>query len=74
MISLRISEEEYESFKSYSQKHGARSVSELARIALHRLLGRHGGLSAGVELRLDEFDGRLRVVEHRMQEIAGPQL
>lgn len=133
MISLRISEEEYDSLKHFSEQFGARNLSEFARIALHRLIGQikpnanggnhphpangttagnAGGYSSAisgtnglnsnghpgyatqaaaaggghaqepttpslhgsphlpnVEYRLHEFDGRLRAMESRIQEI-----
>jgi hypothetical protein len=37
MISFRISEEEYENFVGLCASHGVRSLSDLARDALHRL-------------------------------------
>jgi hypothetical protein len=38
MISLRISEEEYESLKHFATQFGARNISDFARIALHRMI------------------------------------
>ena len=38
MISLRLSEEEYELLKTSYHTHGARNVSDLARQALHHIM------------------------------------
>ena len=38
MISLRLSEEEYEVLKTRYRNYGARNVSELARLALQRIV------------------------------------
>ena len=38
MISLRLSESEYEALKSQYRSFGARNVSDLARLALQRVL------------------------------------
>jgi hypothetical protein len=38
MISLRLSEVEYEVLKKEYRSHGARNVSELARLALQRIM------------------------------------
>jgi hypothetical protein len=39
IISLRLSEEEYESLKSVYASRGVRSLSEFARDAMHRVVG-----------------------------------
>ena len=57
MISLRLSEVEYEVLKAHYRTYGARNISELARLALHRIMngaaGPHDdiGRSAGIEAR-----------------------
>jgi hypothetical protein len=43
MISLRLSEAEYEVLKKDYRIYGARNVSDLARLALQRIM--HGALS-----------------------------
>ena len=38
MISVRLSEVEYKALKTHYRNHGARNVSELARVALQRIM------------------------------------
>ena len=38
MITLRLTEEEYEALKTRYRIYGARNISELARLALQRLI------------------------------------
>ena len=41
MISFRVSEDEYVGLKNLCVNHGARSVSDMARDAVHRLMTNH---------------------------------
>lgn len=38
MISLRLSDEEYEGLRTHYRAYGARNISELARLAVHRVI------------------------------------
>ena len=64
MISLRVSEEEYENFKQLYSAHGARNLSDFARIAMQRVAGEHDSQEA-MNLKLLELDGRLIALEAR---------
>jgi len=62
MISLRLSEPEYEDLKAHSRAHGARNISELARLALQRMV-EPAGSQNGVAAKLSELDERLHQLE-----------
>ena len=47
MISLRLSEVEYESLKTRYRAYGTRNVSELARLALQRIATDSAGAQIG---------------------------
>jgi hypothetical protein len=65
MISLRLSEVEYEELKAHYRAYGVRNVSELARLALQQiragLAGPQDGFAANAKL--SELDERLHQVE-----------
>lgn len=66
-ITLRISEEEYEALKSTYAAHGVRSVSELARTAIQRVIGdQHPGL----ESRVDALDGKVDDLKDEVARLA----
>jgi hypothetical protein len=62
-ISLRLSEEEYAVLHAQYPHHGARSVSDLARVALQRLIAESPASQAGVAAKVYELDHRMNAVE-----------
>jgi hypothetical protein len=62
MISLRLSEVEYEELKTHYRTYGARNVSDLARLALQRIMTGAAG-SPDFAARLAELDERMRALE-----------
>jgi hypothetical protein len=61
MVSFRLSEEEYDGLKSLCLAEGARSVSELARSTVCRLLGSTNGSPVlTLEKRVQELDREIR--------------
>jgi hypothetical protein len=66
MISLRLSEVEYESLKTRYRIYGARNVSELARLALQRIATDSPGAQDGFAAKLSELDERIRRVESQV--------
>lgn len=57
MVSFRLSEEEYDGLKNRCLSEGARSVSELARSTVCRLLGSTNGSPVmTLEKRVEELD------------------
>jgi hypothetical protein len=84
MISLRLSEVEYEDLKSHYRAYGVRNVSELARLALQRTMagsaGQEDGSSALARLvlqqmmnessrLLDGFASRLSDLDERVHQL-----
>jgi hypothetical protein len=70
MISLRLSEEEYELLKASYHNHGARNVSDLARQALQQIMnGTLGPRTASVgpqpniAAQLAKLDDRVHILE-----------
>jgi hypothetical protein len=60
MISLRLSDAEYKILKSQYRTHGARNISDLARLALQQIM--HASAAPP-----DKFAVKLAVLEDRVQ-------
>ena len=63
MISLRLSEVEYEVLKAHYRTYGARNVSELARLALQRVMAGSAASQDGFAAKLAELDNRVHALE-----------
>jgi predicted DNA-binding protein len=67
MISLRLSDEEYESLRSLYGLHGSRSVSEFARNAMQKAIGEtvdpHGNT---LENRMFHLDTKMTSLDHEV--------
>lgn len=63
MISLRLSEGEYEALKSQYRSCGARSISEFARLALQRVVLEPAAAENDVAAKLAELDSRVHILE-----------
>jgi hypothetical protein len=70
MISLRLSETEYDGLKTHCHAYGARNVSELARLALQRIMIGSAASQDAFAARLAEFDDRLHTLESRVSLLA----
>ena len=66
MISLRLSEVEYEVLKTHYRAYGVRNVSELARLALQRITTGSAPPSDGFTAKLYELDERIRHLESQV--------
>jgi hypothetical protein len=66
MISLRLSEVEYEVLKTQYRTYGARNVSDLARLALQRIMTGAAGSPEGLAAKLAELDDRVHALESRV--------
>jgi hypothetical protein len=66
MISLRLSELEYEVLKSQYRYYGVRNVSELARLALQRIMTAPIAPTSDVAAKLSELDERVHALESRV--------
>jgi Ribbon-helix-helix protein, copG family len=63
MISFRLSAEEYDRFRELCSSLGSRSVSELARAAIHSLLNQTPPATGeGLECRVTELEGRVHML------------
>ena len=68
MISFRLSEEEYSNLRNLCENEGARSVSDLARDAVHRLVSK--GAETQVAVTLQELKGRLDTLDLQVQRLS----
>jgi len=66
MISLRLSDAEYEVLKKYYRAYGARNVSDLARLALQRIISGPAESQDGFAAKLADLDGRVHALESRL--------
>ena len=78
-VSIRLSEQEYQKLLSCCLKRGARSLSDLGREAMQRLIARSDGDGngngnrggGGLETELEELHGRTQELEHEVKRLAG---
>ena len=63
MISLRLSETEYEMVKKHYRNFGARNVSDLARLALQRIMAVSGAYEETFTAALEELKSRIHALE-----------
>jgi hypothetical protein len=68
-ISVRISEEEFSALRRICVASGARSLSDLAREAMHGLLNRAGKENGGDGAR-EEVYAQMKDLEQRVQELS----
>jgi hypothetical protein len=71
MISLRLSEMEYEVLKTHYRIYGARNISELARLALQRIITESAGPPDDVAAALAGLDARVHTLESRVSLLLG---
>ena len=71
MVSIRLSEDEYRRIKEMTEAQGARSVSDVARSAMHLMLANYeAGTEATMEARMQEMDGRLNELGDEIQRLS----
>jgi len=71
MVSIRLSDDEYRRIKEMTEAQGARSVSDVARSAMHLMLANYeAGTDATIEARVQELDGRLTVLGDEVQRLS----
>jgi hypothetical protein len=73
LVSFRLSEEDYRSLIEVCQTRGARSVSEVARDAMHGLLGVNGhgnGIEGKLESQVVQLQGRLEELDREVKRLA----
>jgi Arc/MetJ-type ribon-helix-helix transcriptional regulator len=67
MVSFRLSEEEYADLRSLCETGGARSVSDLARDAVHRLIQPDSHVEVAAALRA--LEGRVDTLDLQVQRL-----
>lgn len=70
MVSFRLSEQEYEGLISLCTTRGARSLSDLARDAMCRLLDAGNGSGDGVETEIERLHGRMEELDREVRRLA----
>ena len=73
MISIRLSEAEYEVLRTHYRTYGAHNVSELARLALQRILTGPAATQGDVAVKLSELDERVRSLESHVTLLTQPK-
>lgn len=63
MISFRVSEDEYAGLKNLCVNEGARSVSDMARDAVHRLITNHSWPHNKLETVVQVLQGRIEALD-----------
>jgi hypothetical protein len=71
MVSFRLSEEEYESLRDICLTAGARSLSDIARDAVHRLIGNGGEQKKDFETQLRLLNERMDAIDQEVRRLAG---
>jgi hypothetical protein len=66
MISLRLSEAEFEFLKTRHQNYGARNVSDLARLAVQRMMQASDDPGDDMAAKVAELEGRISTLEAQM--------
>jgi hypothetical protein len=71
MISLRLCEEDYKALKTQYKTHGARNVSDLARLALQRIMDGLAGPEDTFAAKLAHLEGRVHALESQVSLLMG---
>lgn len=69
-ISLRLSEQELEQLKTVYPKHGARSISEFARIAMQSVVAGSADGHHRLDLKVQELEGKLRLLDGELARLS----
>ena len=72
IVSVRLSEQEYQELLSCCLNRGARSLSDLAREAMQGLLasGNGDGNGDGLEIEVEKLHGRMEQLDHELKRLA----
>ena len=63
IISLRLSEREFEALKTLYAAHGARSISDFVRSTMNRVIAEIPHDNDALELKVQEMDGKLSLLD-----------
>jgi hypothetical protein len=69
MVSFRLSDEEYEGLKSICMTVGARSLSDVARDAVQRMLGNGVASKKDLEAEVDSLTARMNLLAKEVERI-----
>ena len=70
MISFRLSKEEFDRFHAVCFNYGVRSVSELARAAINKLIDEPASVTREtIEARVSELEGRIRILARELKRL-----
>lgn len=70
MVSIRLSDDEFRRLKEMCEVRGARSLSDLAREAMHRMLLTSGGSGGSLQDRVAALDERVAGLQREMARLA----
>jgi DNA anti-recombination protein RmuC len=70
MVSIRLSDEEFRRLRELCMTTGARSLSDLARDAMHRLIAGDGTGGEGLTERVAELDQRVNHLQEKVTRLA----
>ena len=70
MISIRISETEYEALRKIHRNFGARNVSDFARLSMERVMSTAQNFDLDLAVKIHEIDDRLKAIEARVAQVA----
>ena len=74
MVSIRLSHEEFRKLRELCVETGARSLSDLARDAMHRLMSEgtepNGGTDQRLTARVEELDERLSDLQEKVTRLS----
>jgi hypothetical protein len=69
MISFRVSEDEYTGLKNLCLNEGARSVSDIARDAVHRLIHNHSRPNSQLETTVQVLQGKIEYLDMEVKRL-----
>jgi hypothetical protein len=69
MVSFRLSEEEYEGLKNICTMVGARSLSDIARDAVHRMLSDTPAPKKDLETEVQSLQGRMDALDEELKRL-----
>jgi hypothetical protein len=72
MISLRLSHVEYDTLKTQYRILGARNISDLARLAIQRMMSESGPSQDAVNARLAGLEDRVNALESEVSHLREP--
>lgn len=66
ILSVRLSQVEYELLKTHYRTYGAHNISDLARLALFRVIAGPASLQDSIAAKVSDLDQRVHVLEVKL--------